>query len=316
MIYLNLRQLRFLVAIHEERSFTAAARRVNATQSGLSMQIKELEERLGLRLFERSSTGVTPTTAGDRLYERATRILREVSAIENDVQALSGQVSGTVQVGMMPTFARAVLAPVLERFARHHPHVEIKVTEAYSAVLCEEVTNGHLDMAIVPAGKLVPGLRAEHLATDVEVFVTSTNTKRKHLQPIDLSQCKPLKMALPGPGNARRERIDTYLKTYGVPIDSIMELDTMMATLDLVSRSEWTTILPGCLCLPDIDKPNRKLHPITNPPLTVDYVFIEPASQSKTQAAELFASEITKEIRQTCAFCQSNFKVPDASADG
>ncbi len=55
MIYVNLRQLRFLVAIHEERSFTATARRVNATQSGLSMQIKELEERLGLRLFDRSS---------------------------------------------------------------------------------------------------------------------------------------------------------------------------------------------------------------------------------------------------------------------
>ncbi len=312
MIYVNLRQLRFLVAIHEERSFTAAAKRVNATQSGLSMQIKELEERLGLRLFERSSTGVTPTSAGDRLYERATRILREVSAIENDVQMLSGQVSGRVQVGMMPTFARAVLAPVLERFARHHPHVEIKVTEAYSAVLCEEVTNGNLDMAIVPAGKLVPGLRAEHLATDVEVFATSPDTEHTHLEPIDLTRCKPLKLALPGPSNARRGRIDTYLETHGVQIDTIMELDTMMATLDLVARSDWMTILPGCLCLPDIDQPIRKLHPLSNPPLLVDYVFIEPASQAKTQAAELFAAEITKEIRETCAFCRSRFGVSDA----
>lgn len=311
MIYVNLRQLRFLVAIHEERSFTAAARRVNATQSGLSMQIKELEERLGVRLFERSSTGVTPTNAGDRLYERATRILREVSAIENDVQVLSGQVSGQVRVGMMPTIARAVLAPVLERFARHHPHVEIKVTEAYSAVLCEEVTSGHLDMAVVPAGKLMSGLRAEHLATDVEVFVTSTETGRNHLEPIDLSQCAPLKLALPGPSNARRERIDAYLETHGARIDSIMELDTMMATLDLVARSDWTTILPGCLCLPDIDQPGRLLHPLSNPPLVVDYVFIEPASQSKTQAAELFAAEIIKEIKQTCAFCQSKFGVGD-----
>ncbi|MDA4844444.1 LysR family transcriptional regulator [Hoeflea poritis] len=314
MIYVNLRQLRFLVAIHEERSFTAAARRVNATQSGLSMQIKELEERLGLRLFDRSSTGVTPTTAGDRLYERATRILREVSAIENDVQTLSGQVSGRVQVGMMPTFARAVLAPVLERFARHYPNVEIKVTEAYSAVLCEAVTNGQLDMAVVPSGKMVPGLKAEHLATDVEVFVTSPNTKRTHLEPVDLSKNKPLKLALPGPGNARREKIDTYLETYQVPIDSIMELDTMMATLDLVSRSDWTTILPGCLCLPDIDDPRRKLHPIVNPPLVVDYVFIEPASQSKTQAAELFADEIVKEIRTTCTFCNSKLGAADAIA--
>lgn len=314
MIHVNLRQLRFLVAIHEEKSFTAAARRVNATQSGLSMQIKELEERLGLRLFDRSSTGVTPTTAGDRLYERATRILREVSAIENDVQALSGQISGRVQVGMMPTFARAVLAPVLDRFARQYPHVEIKVTEAYSAVLCDEVTSGNLDMAIVPSGKMVPGIKAEHLATDVEVFATSTNTRRKHLSPIDLSKAKPLKLALPGPSNARREKIDSYLETYGVPVEAVMELDTMMATLDLVSRSDWTTILPGALCLPDIDQPKRKLHPIVNPPLALDYVFIEPASRAKSQAADLFSREIISEIRETCAFCRSNLggdDIPD-----
>jgi DNA-binding transcriptional LysR family regulator len=303
---MKLRQLRFLVAVFEERSFTAAARRVHATQSGLSMQIKDLEERLGVRLFERSSTGVTPTGAGERLYQRATRILREVSAIENDVEALSGEVSGTVHAGMMPTFARAVLAPVLDRFARHYPHVEVKVIEAYSAVLSEEVASGHLDMAIVPPGRDVPGLRAEHVDTDVEVFVTAPDSDRPHLQPVDLSKCEPLKLALPGPGNARREKIDQYLSTYNVPVERILELDTMMATLDLIARSDWATILPGCLCLPDIDRPVRKLHPIVHPPLTVDYVLIEPVSQSQSPAAQLFSEEIRNQIRKTCAVCRES----------
>ncbi len=301
---MKLRQLRFLVAVYEERSFTAAARRAHATQSGLSMQIKELEERLGVRLFDRSSTGVTPTSAGEKLYKRATRILREVSAIQNDMEALSGEISGTVHAGMMPTFARAVLAPVLERFARQYPHVEVKVTEAYSAALSDEVASGRLDVAVVPAGPDIAGLRAEHLDTDVEVFVTSTKTARKHLEPVDLSTCEPLKLALPGPSNARRDKIDTYLKTYGVPIEKIMELDTMMATLDLVARSDWTTILPGCLCLPDIDRPNRKLHPIVRPPLAVDYILIEPVSQTQSPAAQLFTDEIRNQIRQNCAFCR------------
>ncbi len=305
LIYMKLRQLQFLVAVYEDRSFTAAARRSNATQSGLSMQIKDLEERLGVRLFDRSSTGVTPTSAGERLYRRATRILREVSAIHNDLEALSGEVRGTVHVGMMPTFTRAVLAPVLDRFARQYPHLEVKVTEAYSAVLGGEVANGNLDFAVVPPGRDIPGIRAQHLDTDVEVFVTSTDTGRRHLDPIDLSKCAPLKLALPGPSNARREKIDTYLKTYGVRIDTVMELDAMMATLDLVARSEWTTILPGCLCLPDIDQPKRKLHPIVRPPLAVDYILIEPASQILSPAAQLFSDEIKSQIHKICAICRN-----------
>ncbi len=304
---MKLRQLQFLVAVYEDRSFTAAARRSNATQSGLSMQIKDLEERLGVKLFDRSSTGVTPTSAGERLYRRATRILREVSAIQNDMKAFSGEVSGTVHVGMMPTFTRAVLAPVLDRLARQYPHLEVRVTEAYSAILGGEVANGNLDFAIVPPGRDIPGIRAEHLDTDVEVFVTSPDTARRHLESIDLSKCEPLKLALPGPSNARREKIDTYLKTYGVPIDTIMELDAMMATLDLVARSDWTTILPGCLCLPDIDQPKRKLHPIMRPPLAADYILIEPVSRILSPAAQLFSDEIKSQIRKICAVCRDSF---------
>ena len=306
---MKLRQLRFLVAVYEERSFTAAAKRAHATQSGLSMQIKDLEERLGVRLFDRSSTGVTPTSAGEKIYQRATRILREVSAIQNDVEALSGQISGTVNAGVMPTFARAVLAPVIDRFARQYPHVEVKVTEAYSSILSGEVASGALDFAIVPPGTEFPGIRAEHVGTDVEVFVTQPGTARKHLDPIDLSRCEPLKLALPGPGNVRRQKIDTYLKTYGVPIEQILELDSMMATLDLVARSDWTTILPGCLCLPDIDRQNRKLHPITDPPLTVDYIQIEPVSQQQSPAAQLLTDEIRKEIQDVCGICRKRLSV-------
>jgi LysR family nitrogen assimilation transcriptional regulator len=315
VIIMKLRQLRFLVAVYEEKSFTAAARRSHATQSGLSMQIKDLEERLGVRLFNRSSTGVTPTSAGEKLYQRATRILRDVSAIQNDIEALSGEVSGTVRVGMMPTFARAVLAPVIERFARKYPHVEVKITEAYSAVLNGEVAGGNLDIAVVPPGRDLSGIWAEHLDTDVEVFATSPDTNRTHLEPIDLSTCGPLKLALPGPSNARREKIDTHLQTYGIRIDKIMELDSMMATLDLVARSDWATILPGCLCLPDIDRPNRKLHPIINPPLTVDYILIEPVSQTQSRAAQLFTDEIKAQIKQTCAVCRDRLGPIGATAD-
>ena len=305
----KLRQLRFLVAVYEEKSFTGAAKRVFATQSGLSMQIKDLEERLGVQLFDRTSSGVFPTEAGEKLYQRATRILREVSAIEHDVETLSGELTGTIRVGMMPTIARSVLAPVLDRFAAEYPLVEVKVTEAYSAALNGAVASGDLDMAVVPPGRDMVGVRAQHVDTDVEVFVTRGDTELTHLSPVDLAALPPMKLALPGPGNARRERIGAYLETYAVPVEAIMELDTMMATLDLVARSDWCTILPGCLCVPEVAAPVRKLHPIAKPPMTVDYILIEPMSGTPSPAAQIFAQEICTEIQKTCAFCREKLGI-------
>ncbi len=301
---MKLTQFRFLIAVYEERSFTAAARRVHATQSGLSMQIKELELELGVKLFERGSTGVEPTSAGDQLYRRATRIMREVRAVRNDFEAMAGQVTGTVNVGVMPTFARAVLAPVLERFHSQYPQIDVRVIEAYSAALSPAVAGEELDLAIVPSSREMAGVRGTHIDRDVEVFVSGRESPWDHLAPVDLSRCVPLKLALPTPANARRAKIENYIATYNVPIKTVIELDSMMGTLDLVARSDWTTILPGCLLFPDLDGKARKLHPIINPPLPVDYVLIEPISQTASAAVQLFTAELLKQIQETCAFCR------------
>ncbi len=101
--------LRYLACIYEERSISATAKRFIAAQSSLSKQIKEPEDRLGIKLFERSSSGVTPTAAGEKLYRGVSRILREVDAIQNDLSVKSDEPSGTIKIGIMPTFARAVI---------------------------------------------------------------------------------------------------------------------------------------------------------------------------------------------------------------
>lgn len=304
---MKLTQLQYLVAICEEGSFTAAAKRVNATQSGLSMQIKDLEERLGVRLFERSIAGVTPTLAGQTLYRRATRILREVSAINNDVDGLRGIITGKVHAGFMPTFTYGILGPVLGQFARKYPLVDVKITEAYSAVLSEEVAKGNIDFAVVPSGHDIPGLRSADLASDVEVFVTSNRTDRSHLEPVNFAECEPLMLVLPRSVNARRNKIDAYIQTFNIPVREVVEFDAMMATLDLVTQSEWTTILPGCLCYPDIDCSARKLHPIVHPPLTVDYVLIQPAAKTISLPAEVLMEETTREIVKFCGLCRKAF---------
>lgn len=306
---MRLRQLRFLVAVVEEGSFTAAATRVHATQSGISAQIKLLEESLEVKLFERSVAGVAPTAAGKLVYQRATRILRETTAIVADVTELKGTVTGKVSAGLMPTTTRSVAAPVLNRFAKRYPNIEVNIEEAYSGHLSDGVRSGRLDFAVVPPSTSEAGLRSTQLETDIEVFVTGPNKQRTHLSPVDLTSTEPLKLVLPGPENARRANLEEVIRNYNIPVDRVMELDAMMATLDLVARSDWTTILPGCLVIDDISSTDRQLHPITHPAMTLNYVLIEQASKTLSPAARLLCKAIQAELAEVCSKSRSTFKV-------
>jgi len=306
---MRFRQLRILVAVVEEGSFTAAAERTHATQSGISTQIKLLEESLNAKLFERSVGGVVATAAGKLAYQRATRILRETTALVADVGALEASVSGTVSAGLMPTTTRSVVAPVLEKFADRYPNIEIKIEEAYSAHLNDGVRSGRLDFGVVPPlSPDVDGLRSTRLATDVEVFVTAPSEQRTHLSPVDLTTMPPIKLVLPGPENARRSSIAECIQANNIEVSKIMELDSMMATLDLVSRSDWTTILPGCLVIDDIASSERQLHPIQHPSMSLNYVMVEQASKTLSPAAQLLCEAIQTELSEVCARSRSKFK--------
>lgn len=313
MTHVKLQNLRFFVAVYEEGSISAAARKVHATQSGVSVQVRDLEDHLGVVLFERISTGVAPTTAGDQIYRRAVRILREVGLLEEDVTAQSDDLTGEVRVGIMPTFARAILAPVLATFSDSNPHVDVKVTEGYSALLTRMVLMGELDFAIVPDGDLPKGLRCTFLDTDLELLVSHRPIEGVE-GVVDLAAIPPLRLILPGPGNARRAKIDQRLRNIPEVVHRILEMDSMMTTLGMMRRGDWSSILPGCLCLPDMDDPEINLYPVMRPLMTVDYLMIEPSTQPQSAAVRLFAETLSAEIRSSCEHCRLHFGIMEDRA--
>ncbi len=294
---LNFRQLAAFVAVYEERAFSRAAERVHATQSGLSMQVANLEAGLGIRLFTRTSKGVVPTQAGDRLYARASEILRAISTAETEVRALGGNVSGRVRVGLMPAFTNSILAEVLEDFLARFPHVEVAVIEAYSPALSEAVARSEYDFAIVPAEQERPGLRAQPFGRDRELVVSGPNSALRHLAPVRLADLPPLRLVLPSHGNSRRERLESFFVAHGIPVAAILEIDAMAATLDIVAKGDWMTILPATLCARDVDGSVRRVHPIAGPELHVDYVRIEPRRRALSPAAARFAETLGAHFR-------------------
>src|SRR5215204_6485080 len=138
----GLRSIQVFVATYEERSFTAAAKREHATQSGVSQHVRKLEDRLGAKLFSRDRGRVVPTPAGDAYYERCVELLRLANAADSAVGRFGRGLTGEIVVGLMPTMTRSALTPALSCFTDEQPNVVIRAVEAYSAVLTHQVRAG------------------------------------------------------------------------------------------------------------------------------------------------------------------------------
>jgi DNA-binding transcriptional LysR family regulator len=146
---MELRQLRYLVALAEARNFTRAAESEHIAQPALSQQIRRLEAELGLALVERTTRRVSLTDAGELLVVRARRILAELEAAETELQALRGMYTGHVTIGAMHTMGPVDLSLALALFHERHPHVEITVREQSSEEMAEMLRVDELDLAFL-----------------------------------------------------------------------------------------------------------------------------------------------------------------------
>ena len=288
---MKIQQLKFFVAVYEERSFSAGAVRVNATQSGLSMHVRQLENRYGVVLLNRSSTGVTPTEAGRAFYRKALQVLRAAASAEETLEELAGAVSEQINVGLMPTFTGSVLSPTLLRYSRDYPHVRVSIHEAYSAPLSAQVFEGALDFAVVPAVHTGLALDAVRMGEDRECLVTAAGSPAMRLGDV-----APLRLVLPTLSNARRPRIDHYLAINGIEVAETMELDAMLGTLDIVANSDWVSILPSILGRADEDGVKRRFAPLSDPPLGVEYMRISHKARPLNRAARAFAEILQEEL--------------------
>ena len=288
MVDIALRQVRAVIAACEEGSFTRAAERENATQSGISQHVAAVERTLGVKLFERSARGIVPTPAGLRYYKNCIEAVGRLEHANEEARGFVGLVSGDLRVGLMPTFTRAVLAPTLEDFVPRHPDVRLHVLEGYSGLLTGMVLADELDFAVVPAFEGRTGLKSRPLVRDREMLLSGRQRGLTPLAPVELADCAPLKIVVPGPQNVRRRNLETYFDTHGVEVAAMLEMDAMIGTLEFVARSDWVTVLPSLICVNDIGKNELVVNPIIKPTLRAEFIVIQPARRTLSLQARRF----------------------------
>ncbi len=146
---MELRQLRYLVALDEERNFTRAAQREHIAQPAMSQQIRRLEEEVGLELVDRSTRRATMTDAGRALVARARRVLAELEAANVELEGIRGVQSGRVTLGVMHTMGPIDISLALAVFHGRHPQVELTVREYSSEELADLLRVDDLDLAFL-----------------------------------------------------------------------------------------------------------------------------------------------------------------------
>ncbi len=146
---MNLRDLRYLVAVADERHFGRAADACFVSQPTLSTQIRKLERELGVELVERNPRHVALTGIGERVVERARAVIREVDGIVDDARQSQDPATGTLRLGLFPTLAPYLLPHVVPEVHRRFPDLELLLVEEKSEVLHQQVRDGSLDAVLL-----------------------------------------------------------------------------------------------------------------------------------------------------------------------
>ncbi len=298
---MDLKQIRCFVAAYEEGSFSKAARREHCTQPGLSVYVQRLESMLSHRLFERTAVGVTPTVAGKHFYACCTNVLKAVQEAKQTMLNLSGNLAGTIKVGVSPSIFKGALATMLPGYLADHPYVDVRIAEAYSGSLAEWVASGELDVAIVNQPSVHLGLDVAHFFRDSLVVARRANgasgRKGRARRQVLVKDLRKLKLILPTPKHALRQFIDGVLQAGGGS-GKILEIDGMLGTLEVVRNSEWATIVPSIAVANEVKRGKLVAERIADPILWIDFFQVHTRNSLVSLACQDFLSRLREALKR------------------
>ena len=275
-------QLEYLLAVANCGSFSAAAEKCFVTQPSLSMQIKNLEEELGIVLLDRTRKPVVPTNAGEAVLRQAREMVKAFEAIREIVANLKNDVSGTLRLGIIPTIAPYLLHRLIPDFTKKYPKVDLMIREMKSRDIIHALRHDMLDAAIMSGGTIPDDIQEADLFNDRFFVYVSPDHPLRQRNNIRIEDIDPRRMLLLSEGNCLRDQIlelclprKNTTRQYAFDCDSI---ETLMRIVDSTPNS--FTVVPE-MVTEFIEEPHR--------------------SQLKTLAKGAVSRKISIAVRRTYA---------------
>lgn len=272
-------QLEYLLAVANFGSFSVAAEHCFVTQPSLSMQIKSLEDELGVMLLDRSKKPVIPTEAGEAVLAQARETLREYNSIKEVVARIKGEMSGRMRLGVIPTIAPYMLHKFIPDFVQRYPKVELEIREMKTEYIIDALNRDRIDAALVAGGTCGDGILEYDLFDDRFFAYVSPDSPLYNKSNIRIEDIDMRDLILLSSGNCMRDQVlELCQARKGVPAHYSFEsgsLDTLMRIVDCTS------------CMTVI------------PEMAVEYIPKERRSQVKNLLKGASSRKISLAIRRT-----------------
>ena len=284
---MELRQLRYLVALADERNFTRAAQREHVAQPALSQQIRRLEAEVGVPLVDRTTRRVALTEAGEILVERARRALAEIQAGEAELQELAGIRAGRVVIGAMPTLGPFDLPLLLALYHARYPEVELLVHEEPSEDLAERLRSDEIDVAFLSVTRRIKGdgLKFQRLATEEVVAVLPHGHPLAHKDAVRLEELADERFIAFREGAMLRTLLVDAAREAGFEPRVAFESTEVARIRRMVARGLGVSILP----LSAVEGSKRvRFVRLAEPPLSRDVTLVWRAERRHGPAARAF----------------------------
>lgn len=249
MLDIDLRHLRYFVAVAEELHFGRAATRLGIQQPPLSQQIKQLESELGYALFVRSSRSVALTAAGRELLERARRTLSRLQEDLHAVQRIGRGEVGTLNVGFAGSAMLTMLPDVIKAYRREYPEVKLRLQEDVTSGVIEGLRDGTMDVGFLRDPGEVEGLVVESLLREHYVAILSTRHRLAPQKNINPSKLKgePFIFHRRNVGPVAYDKTIAVCERAGFTPVTVQEAPQWTTAIRLVAADLGYSIAPACV---------------------------------------------------------------------
>lgn len=249
---MNLRDLRYLVALAEHKHFGRAADSVFVSQPTLSTQIMKLEEELGVSLVERTPRKVLLTEVGQEIVKRAREVLTEIEQIREIARRTLDPESGSLRLGIFPTLGPYLLPHVVPRIRERYPRLELLLVEEKTEEILRQLREGRLDAAVLALPVHDAHLHVERLFDEPFVLAVPTDHPLAKRSSISLNQLEDQSLLLLEEGHCLREQALEVCQLAGAAEKGGFRATSLETLRQMVAADVGITLLPMLAVKPPI----------------------------------------------------------------
>lgn len=292
----NLKLLHMFVAVAENRSFRMTAEQLGRSQSAVSLQIKQLEEQVGVSLFHRTTRRVELTVEGERLLAHARRALDEWEDGLRQIRDVVDIQRGTLSIGCVPTVAATILPKALFAFRTAYPGINVNLRELATHDLLDSIRRREIDFGIGPALEDSTEFHFESLFNEPIFALASKNFRLPKRRSVDLADLCALPLVMNSKSAELRKVLERALLARGLNMEIKFEVLHTHTLIALVMAGMGVGILPR-IAVPKFRGSKMQALPIANPALVRSVSIISLRGQSFSPAAKELTKAVHKNLR-------------------